>query len=50
MLMVSKSDFTQEEKDTIRNSKESCTTIKATTEEEVTVHVKDLDMLITVQL
>ena len=53
MHMLSKSDFIQEEKESIRKSKESCTFLTAnemiTTTEEATVYVKDLDTLITVQ-
>ena len=54
MHMMSKSDLTGKKKETIRNSEESCTIVKAngtiTTTEEATFYVKYLDMLITVQL
>ena len=48
--LMSKSDFTHEEQETVRKSKESWQIITADTTEEATAYVKDSDMFITVQL
>ena len=53
MHMMSKSRFVHEETETIRKSEESCTIITAhgtSTSTEGAVHVRNLDMLIAVQL